>query len=156
LAETGTPPNGINFDILDKGSNNKLQNYGSSKAASWMLSREFARRYGKDGIISTCLNPGYLKTKSFNGTHPVMMFFMNLLVLHDPKYGAYTELYAGLSPDLTLENNGSYIYPWSRIRPNSTFPRQDIIKAGAPMEEGGLGYGVKLWSWCEEEWKKFV
>ncbi|CRL23724.1 Short-chain dehydrogenase/reductase SDR [Penicillium camemberti] len=156
LAEAGSPTNGINFDLLDKGTKDRTENYGASKAGTWILSREFARRYAKDGIISVCLNPGFLKTASFNGTPAAIMFVLNKVLLSDAIYGAYTELYAGLSPDVTLEKSGSYIIPWGRIRPNEATPRQDIIKAGDTKEEGGLDYGNKFWAWCEGKWSSYV
>ncbi|KAJ6149516.1 Glucose/ribitol dehydrogenase [Penicillium samsonianum] len=136
LAEAGSPPNGVNFDLLDKGTKSLNDNYGTSKAGTWFLSREFARRYAKDGIVSVCLNPGYLKTASFNGTPAPIMFVLNKVLLGDAIYGAYTELYAGLSSDIALENSGSYIIPWGRIRPNKATPRQDLIKAGDSKEGG--------------------
>ncbi|CAI7569788.1 unnamed protein product [Penicillium glandicola] len=156
LAEAASPLNGIDFDLLDKGTKNRTDNYGTSKAGTWILSREFARRYAKDGIISVCLNPGYLKTASFNGTPAAIMFVLNKVVLNDAIYGAYTELYAGLSPDITLEHSGSYIIPWGRIRSNEATPRQDLIKAGNSKEEGGLDYGNKFWAWCEGKWNSYV
>ncbi|KAJ5375044.1 Glucose/ribitol dehydrogenase [Penicillium concentricum] len=127
-----------------------------STSGTWILSREFARRYSKDGIVSVCLNPGFLKTASFNGTPAAIMFVLNKVLLSDAIYGAYTELYAGLSSDITLENSGSYIIPWGRIRPNEATPRQDLIKAGDSKEEGGLDYGNKFWAWCEEKWNSYV
>ena len=84
------------------------------------------------------------------------MFIMNRVMLHDAIFGAYTELYAGLSSEITLKNNGSYIIPWGRIRPNAAFPRQDLVKAGVAKEDGGLGYGADLWAWCEGKWKKWA
>ncbi|KAL4959539.1 NAD(P)-binding protein [Aspergillus stella-maris] len=159
LAEAGSPPNGLGLDftLLDKGSNWKpIQNYGASKAGTWFLSREFARRYAADGIISVCLNPGYLKTASFDGTPALVMFFMNRVMLSEPVFGAYTELFAGLSPDVTLEKSGSYINPWGRIRPDADSPRQDLIRAGESIEQGGLGYGENFWAWCENQWAPFV
>lgn len=156
LAEAGSPPNGIDFNVLDKGTNKPMQNYGASKAGTWFLSREFARRYKNDGIVSVCLNPGYLKTASFDGTPALVMMIMNTVMLSEPVYGAYTELFAGLSPEVTLEKSGSYIIPWGRIRANEATPRQDLIKAGDSTEEGGLGYGEKLWTWCEEKWAPYV
>ncbi|OQE43038.1 hypothetical protein PENCOP_c003G05762 [Penicillium coprophilum] len=156
LAEAGSPPNGLDFDLLDKGSNKRTDNYGTSKAGTWILSREFARRYAKDGIVSVCLNPGFLKTASFNGTPAAIMFVLNKVLLSDAIYGAYTELYAGLSSDITLENSGSYIIPWGRIRPNEATPRQDLIRAGNSKEEGGLDYGNKFWAWCEGKWNSYV
>ncbi|CAG8908446.1 unnamed protein product [Penicillium egyptiacum] len=155
LAESASPPNGIDFDLLESGT--KLTaNYGTSKAGTWILNREFARRYAKDGIVSVCLNPGFLKTASFNGTSPAVMFVLNKVLLSDAVYGAYTELFAGLSPEVTLENSGSYIIPWGRIRSNSSAPRHDIIKAGDSKEEGGLDYGNKFWAWCEGKWRSYV
>lgn len=156
LAEAASPTNGINFELLDKGTNNRTENYGASKAGTWILSREFARRYAKNGIVSVCLNPGFLKTASFNGTPAAVMFVLNRVILSDAIYGAYTELYAGLSPDVTLEKSGSYIIPWGRIRPNEATPRQDLIKAGDTKEEGDLDYGNKFWAWCEGKWRSYV
>jgi NAD(P)-dependent dehydrogenase (short-subunit alcohol dehydrogenase family) len=156
LAEAGSPTNGLDFEVLDKGTNNLMQNYGASKAGTWFLSREFAHRYNKDGIVSLCLNPGYLKTASFDGTPALVMFIMNRVMLSEPIFGAYTELFAGLSPKITLESSGSYIIPWGRVRANADTPRQDLIKAADSAEEGGLGYGEKLWTWCEEKWAPYV
>ncbi|KAK7749830.1 hypothetical protein SLS53_000411 [Cytospora paraplurivora] len=156
LAEAGSPPNGLDFAVLDRGTSKPMQNYGASKAGTWFLSREFARRYREDGIVSVCLNPGYLKTASFDGTPALVMFFMNRVMLSEPIFGAYTELFAGLSPEVTLEKSGSYIIPWGRIRDNNAGPRPDLIKAGNTTEEGGLGYGEKFWTWCEEKWAPYV
>ncbi|KAJ9487675.1 hypothetical protein VN97_g5641 [Penicillium thymicola] len=156
LAEAGSPTNGINFDLLDKGTKDRTENYGASKAGTWILSREFARRYANDGIISVCLNPGFLKTASFNGTSAAVMFILNKIILSDAIYGAYMGLYAGLSPDVTLEKSGSYIIPWGRIRPNEGTPRQDLIKAGDTKEKGGLDYGNKFWAWCEGKCSSYV
>jgi NAD(P)-dependent dehydrogenase (short-subunit alcohol dehydrogenase family) len=156
MAEFASPPNGIDFDVLEKGSDDRLRNYGTSKAGTWILSREFARRHTKDGIVSVCLNPGYLKAGSFAGTPRIQMIFFNALILHEPIFGAYTQLHAGLSSDLTLQNNGAYLIPWGRIRADAAVPRQDLIKAMTPVEKGGLGYGEKFWTWCEDQWEKFV
>lgn len=156
LAEGGTPENGIEFDCLHDGTSDLVRNYAVSKVGSWMLGREMARRYGKDGITSVIQNPGNLNAGSYAGTAPLAMFFIRHLFLHDPKLGAYTELYAGLSPDITPEKNGAYIIPWGRIRPDKDCPRKDIINALTPVDSGGLGYDTKLWEWCEEQSNPFV
>ncbi|KAJ5169423.1 Glucose/ribitol dehydrogenase [Penicillium coprophilum] len=109
LVKAGSPPNGLDFDLLDKGTNRRTDNYGTSKAGTWILSREIARRYAKNGIVS---------------------------FLGDEICGAYTELYAGFSSDITLESSGSYIIPWGRIRPNEATPRQNLIKSGDPRRKG--------------------
>ncbi|KAJ5415651.1 hypothetical protein N7465_004346 [Penicillium sp. CMV-2018d] len=142
LAESGSSINGINFDLLDKGMKNRTENYGASKAGTWIPSREFACRYAKDGIVSVCLNPGLLKTASFNGTPAAVMFVLNKVILSGAIYGAYTGLYAGLSPNVTLEKSGSYTI--------------SLIKAGDTKEEEGLDYGNKFWTWCEGKWRSYV
>jgi len=83
------------------------------------------------------------------------MFFIAPL-LNEPKFGDYTELYAGLSPDITLENNGAYVIPWGRTRPDEACPWRDIITAMITEKYGGLGYTKKLWEWYELKWKPCV
>ncbi|KAJ5948840.1 hypothetical protein N7454_002147 [Penicillium verhagenii] len=68
---------------------------------------------------------------------------------HEAKFGAHTELYAGISPEITLKKNGAYVIPWGRIRPDKNCPRRDIITAMASNEDGGLGYPTRFWEWCE-------
>jgi hypothetical protein len=43
-------------------------------------------------------------------------------LLHEAKFGAYTELYAGLSSEITLEKNGAYIIPWGRTQNRVGYP----------------------------------
>ncbi|KAJ5682196.1 hypothetical protein N7462_005361 [Penicillium macrosclerotiorum] len=155
LAEGATPKNGIDFNHLETGTPDRTQNYGISKAGTWMLGREFGRRYGKDGIMSVVQNPGNCKAGTYGGTSAVAMLFVNPL-LHEVKLGAYTELYAGLSPELSQDANNAYVIPWGRVRAEETCPRKDIIYAMTPTEQGGQGYGTKLWEWCEQQWKPFV
>lgn len=126
-----------------------------SKVGNWVLGREMARRYGRDGLVSVIQNPGILKTDSYGGNSGLVMFFLNR-VLHKARFGGYTELYAGLSPDITLANNGAYVVPWGRIRLDKDCPRKDIIKAMTWDEDGGLGFGKRFWEWCEQQWKPFV
>lgn len=155
LAEGASPTNGIDLSLLDKGTTEKTKNYAILKAGTWILGREFARRYGKDGIVSVVQNPGNLKNEGWKKVDAVTIFFVKH-VLHEPRFGAYTELYAGPSKDITLENNGAYVIPWGRLRADEGCPRKDILNAMLLQEDGGLGYGKKLWEWCELKWKLFV
>lgn len=155
LAEGASPTNGIDLNLLDKGTTDRVKNYAISKAGTWMLGREFARRYGNDGVVSVIQNPGNLRAGGYDKVPALTMFFIAPL-LHEPTFGGYTELYVGLSLDITLEKNGAYVIPWGRLRPDEACPRKDIIHAMAPEEQGGLGYTKKLWEWCELKWKPFV
>lgn len=62
-------------------------------------------------------------------------------------FGAYTELFAALSPRITPAQSGAYIVPWGRL---SGF-RADIAPALKAREEGGTGNATRFWEWCEKE-----
>ncbi|KAI1172251.1 hypothetical protein F4777DRAFT_562315 [Nemania sp. FL0916] len=153
LADTHGPVNGVDFSLVDTGCDDPAENYALSKAGVWMLAREFDRRYGKDGIVSLTVNPGNVKAGSYAGAPRILMVFLNAVSLHDTILGAYTELYAGLSPDIKQQDDAKYVLPWGRLSTNDRAWRQDIVKAIRPENEGGLGYGEKLWGWCEDQWK---
>lgn len=157
LAEGASPADGIDFTILDTGTKDRTRNYAVSKVGTWMLGCELARRYRLDqeSIVSVVQNPGNLNAGSYAGTPAIAMFFISPL-LYEAKFGAYTELYAGLSSEIKLENSGAYVIPWGRIRPDKDCPRRDIIAAMTSAEDGGLGYPKRFWEWCEQQWKPFV
>ncbi|WYZ39963.1 hypothetical protein EsH8_IV_000304 [Colletotrichum jinshuiense] len=155
LADASSPTNGIEFDLLEKGTSDRARNYAVSKTGNWMLGREMATRYGGDGIVSVTQNPGNLNTGAYSSMPALAMLFIKP-VLHDPIFGGYTELFAGLSPEISLETNGAYVIPWGRIRLDEDCPRKDIINALKSEAEGGLGYATKFWDWCESQWKPFV
>ncbi|KAI0803618.1 hypothetical protein GGR55DRAFT_391571 [Xylaria sp. FL0064] len=155
LVDNSAPANGLDFAVLERGYEDRVTNYGASKAGTWFLGGEFGRR-NKD-ILSVTINPGNLKAGSFKGTAAPVVFMLGLLgMTHDPVFGGYTNLYAGLSPELKIEHNGTYVIPWGRRRPDSEILRKDILKAMAPESEGGLGYAEKFWEWCEEQWRPHV
>ncbi|CAG8399130.1 unnamed protein product [Penicillium salamii] len=110
LAEGMSPPNGIDFNVLDKGTKDRGRNYAVSKVGTWMLGRELAQQsqLEEDNIVSVVQNPGNLKSGAYAETSAIAMCFIRPF-LHETKFGAYTELYAGLSPEITLEQNGAYI-----------------------------------------------
>ncbi|KAJ5818305.1 hypothetical protein N7474_003896 [Penicillium riverlandense] len=143
--ESLSPNGGYNLEDIEKGgTNSAYTNYAMSKAANWMVADEAGKRYGKDGIISVAQNPGNLKTHIYDTQTKLMMFFINWL-LHPPKLGGYTELYAGLSPEITEKQQGGLIIPWGRFQARN--PREDIYKA---LEEGK---GKELWDWIEAQIK---
>jgi hypothetical protein len=73
-------------------------------------------------------------------------------MLHTPIHGAYTELFAGLSPDVTPDHNGAWIIPWGRIAPI----RKDLGAAGKSEKEGGTGIAAEFWEWSEEQVKAYL
>jgi hypothetical protein len=57
-------------------------------------------------------------------------------LLFPGKISAYTELWAGLSPDLTVDLNGGYAIPWGRIY---LALRGDLVDSLKSVKEGGIG-----------------
>lgn len=126
-AESFSPKNGVDIANLDyKTDQSAWHKYGVSKAGNYLHGREFAKRYGGEGVISVvrivyvrwvdlvltvqALNPGNLKSGLQRHVPGWQMYILNLL-LHTPIHGAYTELFAGLSPDVTPEHNGAWSMP---------------------------------------------
>jgi NAD(P)-dependent dehydrogenase (short-subunit alcohol dehydrogenase family) len=156
-AEFSTPTNGIDFSKLDTGVSDTTMNYGVSKLGNWVLARECARRFGKEGIASVAHNPGNVDAGSYDALPPVTRFLMKRLVLSKTKLGAYTELYASLAPEVGEEKwNGAYILPFGRLRDDEKCHRDDILHAMNPLEDGGLGYGQKFWEWCEQKVQEYL
>jgi retinol dehydrogenase-12 len=54
------------------------------------------------------------------------------LILYEPIYGAYTELFAGLSPEVKMEQAEAYDIPWGRI----AVPKMEITDAMKSKKEG--------------------
>ncbi|KAI8682115.1 N-acetyltransferase domain-containing protein [Fusarium keratoplasticum] len=134
-AELFAPHGGVDMDNLDYKRNvNTGEKYGMSKGGMVLLSQEYARRHQKDGIISVSMNPGNLKTELRRHLPWIVATFFGWMSW-DPVYGAYTELFAGFSQDITPENSGCWVIPWGRIA-----PVRDDIRASA---ENGLG--EKFW-----------
>ncbi|KAI9658014.1 MAG: hypothetical protein M1821_002674 [Bathelium mastoideum] len=124
----------------------KPKDYGQSKVGNVFLAHELAKKVDKDGIISVAWNPGNLNTELTRHHGVLEKFMLETVFLHPAKYGAYTELFAGWSPEVTPEKNGSYIIPWGRfgtLRP--------VLQAS--LEDGR---SAKFWEWCEKETNKWA
>ncbi len=61
------------------------------------------------------------------------------------RYGAYTELFAALSPDVTPAHSGSFILPWGRF---GTVP-DHIEESMKPPADGGKSLLEKFIAYCE-------
>lgn len=175
-AETSSPQNGVEMDNLDyKVDKGPWHKYGVSKAGNILHSKEYAARYAGEGIISVVcccfvpfpmrsgyisayavqsLNPGNLKTPLQRHVPGWQMVLLNLL-LHTPIHGAYTELFAGLSPDITPELNGA----WSKsslLLFDGHLLMQHSHSMG-PLSSSPKGYrgrwqvreGRRNWYWCQ-------
>jgi NAD(P)-dependent dehydrogenase (short-subunit alcohol dehydrogenase family) len=115
------PKGGFALADLDYPSKDTTKNYVTSKLGNWFLAHELAAEVGAQGIMSVVQNPGNLKTnllRHYSGINFwAVKLFISPFLLYHAKFGAYTELWAGLSDDLTIEENGGYVIPWGRIHP---------------------------------------
>lgn len=108
-AEGLAPACGVPLDGLAPGPRDVgLVRYGISKAGNYFHATEFARRHRADGIVSVPLNPGNLDSDLYRHVPGLITFFLRRTVLYPSVYGAYTELFAGLAPEVTLEKSGSW------------------------------------------------
>lgn len=148
------PPGGVSLAELAPGKHpkNKDYNYSASKAGNWMLAAELDRRVRNEGIISLAQSPGTLKTKGWDGAPWLMRTVMGLF-MYEAKMGAYTELWAGLSPEVKCEDGGRFVIPFGRWHPN---PKKAILASLKTKEDGGTGVAAAFWDWNEEQSKSFM
>lgn len=148
------PPGGLSVADLAAGKHGKTieANYSASKAGNWLLTSEFDKRIRKDGIVSVTQTPGTLKTRGWDSA-PFMMKMLMKPFIHEPKMGAYTELWCGLSPEVQLEDGGKCAVPWGRWHPS---PRKDLLEALKTKEQGGSGLAAEFWDWCDEHTKEYA
>lgn len=144
------PKGGIQMHDLINPCSDQQKNYTNSKTGNWFIADGFAKQLGSQGILSVTQNPGNLKTSLLREHKMMEMIFSPLL--YPAKMGAYTELWAGLSPELTMDSNGSYVIPWGRTHPS---PRKDLLDALKTKDEGGTGVSKEFWDYCQQKIKVF-
>ncbi|KAL3475357.1 NAD(P)-binding protein [Aspergillus californicus] len=128
VAELSSPPEGLIMSELTSPPKNNIRNYLNSKVGNWLLSAEFARRHGHHGIVSVALNPGAANTDLLKN------------------------LYADLSPNISLQNNGCYVIPFGRIHDTV----ETLLNAMKVEEDSGTGRAREFWEFCEEKVKDYI
>lgn len=150
VVDLSAPKDGITVDNFTSPSTNPQDIYAVTKTANWYLAAALARQLEGTNVLSIVQNPGNLRTNLLR--HHEWMNYLVFPLLYSPRYGAYTELWAGLSQDLTLQDNGGYIIPWGRKHPS---PREDLVRAIKIREDGGNGSAEAFEKWCEETTREF-
>ncbi|EKD19690.1 uncharacterized protein L3040_001963 [Drepanopeziza brunnea f. sp. 'multigermtubi'] len=147
-----SPKGGVDMGNLDyKVDKGAWHKYSVSKAGNLLHAQEFATRYGSDGIISVALNPGNLSS-DLQRNLPGWQNAILQKFLYAPINGAYTELFAGVSPDVNMDHNGGWIIPFGRFGPL----RADLEKSGKSKKDGGSGIAENFWEWTEEQIKPYL
>lgn len=134
------------LDVARLTTDDQAQNYTVTKVGNWFLASELAKQVSEKGILSVSQNPGNLKTSLLRSA-PVFMRWASAPLLYEAKMGAYTELWAGLSEELSMVDGGAYILPWGRLHPS---PRSDLLDALRSADEGGTGQARAFGEWCEK------
>ena len=146
VVDTNSPIGGIVMEEIKSPSQDKTRNYVATKTGNWFIASEFGRQ--EKDIISVTQNPGNLKTNLLRHASSMMRALSSPL-LYDARFGAYTELWAGLSPELDdTTKNGSYVIPWGRLHPSL---RQDLLNALISKNEGGTGQAQEFMTWCNTQ-----
>jgi NAD(P)-dependent dehydrogenase (short-subunit alcohol dehydrogenase family) len=123
--------------------------YAQSKVGNWFMAVRFARELQGENIISITVNPGNLSSNIWK-TYPTLNYYAISWMLKPSIWGAYTNLWAGLSEDVKKEDAGGYVVPWGKWHPS---PRQDILDA---MKEEGKGVYGEFNEWCDEMTRDFM
>ncbi|KAI6044653.1 hypothetical protein EDC04DRAFT_2877679 [Pisolithus marmoratus] len=131
---------GLDFDTFKDGPKRRAKSgmalYGQSKAGNIVFSAELHRRYRDQGVVSTSLNPGGIRTEIARHQGGSIQWIFGLL-MYDVSHGAITQLFAGTSRD-AVGLGGQYLIPWARIG-----------KPRADTQDPQLG--KKLWTYMEEQ-----
>lgn len=142
-----SPTGGIQFDqsggLKDIDQNT---NYAQTKVGNNLLAIKTQSLLKDSGIVSVSFNPGNLQTELQRHTWGA---FLLSAILYPAKFGAYTELWAGWSPDVTIGKGISYVMPWGRD--GTPLVRADIVQA---IENDGIV--EKFWEYCETETKAYA
>ncbi|KAI1826264.1 NAD(P)-binding protein [Xylaria intraflava] len=145
--DLNAPAGGVDFSRIEKPCTVTYEDYAASKAGNWFLAQEGARRWGRDGIVSVCENPGNLYTGIYARENWLFVALLRALVLYDARFGAYTMAFAGFSCEIGEGCNGAYVWPWGIVRPVA---RPDVLQAAAE------GKAEAFWLWCEDVGRRRV
>ncbi|KAF4126430.1 Short-chain dehydrogenase, partial [Geosmithia morbida] len=179
--------NGVDMPALNKGKESYVDAYqpmtlyGNSKAGNYYHGTEYARLHKDDNIVSVAANPGNLDSDLYRTVDnqtgymkPALQAFTKFM-LFPSVYGAYTELFAGFSPEVTMEKTGA----WSRF-PSFTKPtpppssppffekhvmlgpwgrffsmRRDIADGAKPLPDGN-SVAQQFWNWSTDQVKEYL
>ncbi|KAI9643816.1 short-chain alcohol dehydrogenase [Ciborinia camelliae] len=144
-----SPPQGI--VINDDGSlkdQGVTANYSQTKVGNVFLARECAKTTSQTGVVHTAFNPGNLRTELQRNGTGFGSWITDKIIVYPSIYGAYTELWAALTTEVTTDKSGAYIYPWGRFGSLPSGIETSI------SEESGIS--AKFVEWCGKQTEAFL
>lgn len=151
VVDASAPKGGAILEELLRKDTKPQRNYENTKVGNWFLANALDAEERPSGILSVVVNPGNLKTGLTRHISPLVPFLAAPL-LYPARMGAYTELWAGISSELTLSDGGRYILPWGRFHPN---PREDLLRAMKRKDDGGTDAAAIFVQYCEDQILEF-
>ncbi|KAF4956081.1 hypothetical protein FGADI_4106 [Fusarium gaditjirri] len=146
VTDLSVPKGGVRMEEVMNPSKDQQVNYTNSKTGNWYLASILADQIGSHGVLSVCHNPGNLHSNLLRYMPSIIGYIVSPLLYH-AKFGAYTNLWSGLSPDLQIEDGGRFILPWGRFHPN---PRADLLENLRSKEQGGTGTAAEFAEYCDK------
>ncbi|KAI7255675.1 hypothetical protein KC343_g1084 [Hortaea werneckii] len=143
------PKGGVQFDErtgtprLLKG----MENYLQSKAGEVLLAEEWNRRYEGEGVLNVGVNPGLLRT-GLQRHMPAAQRAVMHQIFKPARFGAYSELYAGFSPDV---QPGDFIIPFGR---RTKLPSH--IAKSLETDTRRQSTATRFWKWCEDQIRDYL
>jgi len=127
-------------------------NYSQTKVGNVFLALECAKTTPQTGVVHAAFNPGNLRTELQRHWTGVGHWITDKCLLYPPIYGAYTELWTVLTPELTPDKSGAYVYPWGRF---GSLPAgmETLTKRES---EAGTGIAAKFVEWCGKQTEAFA
>lgn len=138
---------GIDWNDIENTPNGvfKFAKYSQSKAIIVYESILWGLKHPDSKVISVSVHPGLIKSDITRDLKHSVSSALQVFC-HETKYGAYTELYPLLSPQVTTADTGGYFVPFD----HKTAIRSDV-------KEGAYGEGgEKLYAYLEEQIRPFV
>ncbi|KAI1734296.1 hypothetical protein F4680DRAFT_438898 [Xylaria scruposa] len=126
--------------------------YCLTKLGNYYHATEFAARHATDGIISVPLNPGNINSDFWRTMGSLVTCMLQKTLLHPPRYGAYTNVFAGFSPEVTREKSGQFVAPWGQFRTVS----KEMLEGSKSRSQGGNGTAEEFWGWSEAQIKAYA
>ncbi|KAH9893804.1 NAD(P)-binding protein [Xylariomycetidae sp. FL2044] len=127
-------------------------NYIQSKAGNVLLARELARTTAQTGVVHASFSPGVLHSDLHRYWSGLDYWIALTFFAFPTIYGAYTELWTILAPELTPDRSGAHVYPWGRF---GSLPAR-LEKSSKNQSDGGTGIGEKFVEWCHRETHTFM
>ncbi|KAI8938595.1 hypothetical protein NX059_004469 [Plenodomus lindquistii] len=147
-----SPTGGVEMQNLDyKNDKGKEFKYAVSKGGNVLHALEFQRRYKDQGLVSVSLNPGNLSS-DLQRHLPYLQALVISYITYPAVNGAYTELFAGLSPEAAALKQNEWVIPFGR----KTQLRKDLADAVKTKDEGGNGRAQEFWEWSERQVEKYT